>query len=45
MVKAGFRKRTITVPVEPEAAARLLMKHFGRDALRVIWRVLGQCLS
>lgn len=32
-VEAGFRRRTITVPLEPEAAAAALRRHFTPDQL------------
>jgi hypothetical protein len=28
---AGLRQRTITIPVEPTAAARLIRKHFTEE--------------
>lgn len=33
MVEAGFRKPTISLPVDPDAAVRLIVKHFQGDAL------------
>lgn len=33
MVQAGFRPHTLTIPLNPESAARLLRKHFSPDAL------------
>jgi hypothetical protein len=30
-IEAGFRKKTITVPLDPEAAARTLARHFTAD--------------
>lgn len=33
MVKAGFRQPTITVPIDPAAAARRLARHFQGEAL------------
>lgn len=36
MVKAGFRPKTITVPVDVEKAARVLVKNFKGDALILI---------
>lgn len=32
-IAAGFRVKTITVPLDPERAARALLKHFDRDEL------------
>lgn len=34
MVEAGFRRKTITVPVDPERAARTIARHFSPDELR-----------
>jgi len=36
MVQAGFRPRTITVPVDVKAAAAVLARHFQGDATRLI---------
>ena len=33
MIKAGFRKKTLTLPVDPEAAARTIKRHFTKDQL------------
>lgn len=33
MVEAGFRRRSLTVPVEAEAAARVIRRHFPADEL------------
>lgn len=32
-VEAGFRRKTITLPLDPEAAARTLLRHFTPDEL------------
>lgn len=39
-LEAGFRKPSITLPVEPEAAVRLIVKHFKGDALYELIRGL-----
>ena len=36
MIEAGFRQKTLTVPTDPERAARALLRHFDIDALREI---------
>jgi hypothetical protein len=35
-VAAGFRERKVTVPYDPARAARILVKHLGRDAARAL---------
>jgi hypothetical protein len=39
-VEAGFRKRTITMPREPDAAARALRRHFDATELAAIAKAL-----
>lgn len=34
MVEAGFRRKTITVPIDPERAARTIARHFPPNELR-----------
>jgi hypothetical protein len=41
MVEAGFRRRTITVPVEPHAAARIIRRHFDGDSFRELLNALS----
>jgi len=40
-IEAGFRERTITVPLNPEKAARILRKYFSADQLAQIARLWG----
>lgn len=40
-VEAGFRRRTITVPVDVERAAATLRRHFTSDEIAKIVRLLG----
>jgi len=40
-VEAGFRRRTITVPVDVERAAATLRRHFTSDEIAEIVRLLG----
>lgn len=40
MIEAGFRKRTLTVPLEPDAAARTLKKHFTQAQIEEIISLL-----
>ena len=42
MVAAGFRKRTITVPLEPEALARVLRRHLGDEELATLATLLTE---
>ncbi len=43
MVEAGFRRRTITVPVNPAAAARAIFRNFNQeDRLELAARLLGE---
>jgi hypothetical protein len=43
MVEAGFRPKTISVPVEPERAAAALIRNFGSRA-RELYDALGRLL-
>lgn len=36
MVEAGFRKKTITIAVDPESAARSIRKAFSKDQIMVL---------
>jgi hypothetical protein len=40
MVEAGFRRRTITVPIDPHAAARTLARHFDAEQRRELAETL-----
>jgi hypothetical protein len=40
MIEAGFRQRSITVPTDPEAAARRLRRHFEGERLERLVRGL-----
>lgn len=42
MLEAGFRKPTLTVPLDPEAATRLIVKHFRGDDLTDLIHRLAQ---
>lgn len=42
MVQAGFRKRTITLPVDPERAAATLKRHLDADQVERLRDLLGQ---
>lgn len=44
-IQAGFREKTITVKLEPEAAARTLLKHFDADELKVLKRAIDEAIS
>ncbi len=44
MIEAGFRRKTMTVPVEPQAAAAALRRHFTPDELTAIIAALGEAL-
>ena len=41
MVKAGFRKRTFTVPVEPQAVARAILRNFNQKDIEKIIKTLA----
>ena len=43
-IQAGFRRKTITVPVEVAAAARAIAKHFTQEEIAEIVRLLEQTL-
>lgn len=45
MVEAGFRRKTITVPVDPERAAATLARHFTHDELREIVQSLSEMIQ
>jgi hypothetical protein len=40
-VEAGFRRRTITVPVDVERAVATLRRHFSADEIAQMVRLLG----
>jgi hypothetical protein len=40
MVEAGFRKKSLTIPIDPEPAARSLVKNFSREQLAVLLEVI-----
>jgi hypothetical protein len=40
MVEAGLRERTITIPIEPAAAARLIRKHFTEGQIDALLAAL-----
>lgn len=40
MVEAGFRKKSLTVPLDPEPAARTILKNFTREQLTVLLEVI-----
>jgi len=42
MVQAGFRKRTITVPLDPERAAATLKRHLDADQVQQLRDLLGK---
>lgn len=42
MVDAGFRPKTATIPLEPEPAARALLRHFGPEGLAEVIREVGR---
>jgi hypothetical protein len=41
MIKAGLRKRTVTVPLEPQAAARALKRAFNRAEVNMLIKALS----
>jgi hypothetical protein len=41
MLEAGFRKPTITLPLDPDAALRLIVKHFPREGVETLLRGLA----
>lgn len=45
MVEAGFRPKTITVPVDPDRAARTLFRGFGEEQSRVLMAALARLLD
>jgi len=45
MIEAGFRKKTITIPIEPSAAAKALLNHFQREDLLDIMRIITDGLT
>lgn len=42
MIQAGFRRRTITVPVDIERAAQALRRHFDAEELKALRRHLDE---
>lgn len=42
MVEAGFRRQTITIPNDPQAAARRLLRHFEGERLAALMRALSE---
>lgn len=41
MVEAGYRKKTIQIPTEPNAAARALLRKFNADELQQIVEIIA----
>lgn len=41
MVEAGFRRRTITIPIEAERAARAIQRHFSDESIRELVAILS----
>ena len=40
MIQAGFRRKTITVPCDPDLAVKALLRHFDRDAIdRILYLI------
>ena len=44
MIKAGFRKQTLTLPLEPEAFVTAIRKHFKRGQIALIYEQLGKSI-
>ena len=44
MIEAGLRKRTVTLPLEPEAFVKAIRKHFKRRYLIFIYDQLGKSI-
>jgi hypothetical protein len=42
MVEAGFRKRTLTIPCEVDAAARALRRHFTAEERATLIALLAE---
>jgi hypothetical protein len=42
MVEAGFRERTVQIPLDVTRAARALRRHFTGDALTQLRNALGE---
>ncbi len=45
MVEAGFRRKTITVPLNPQRAAVTLVRHFSPDELHALIEALGEVVA
>ena len=41
MIAAGFRKKSITIPDDPEMAAKRLLRHFAGERLEALGKHLG----
>ena len=41
MIKAGFRTKTITIPIDPERAARSIKRHFDAQQVRELVKLLN----
>jgi hypothetical protein len=42
MVEAGFRRRSFTIPDDPDDAGRLIAKHFRGERLEAVLRAMGE---
>ena len=44
MIEAGFRKRTVTLPLEPKAFVAAIRKHFKRRQIALIYEQIGKSI-